>query len=512
MKNHKSEIGTVLMMIALIVMTIIGFSSQKFLSSKKVIRSKAQVQDPYSCTNAYLDKVNPNFCGGALACGHTSFWASGRCFRCVGPNFDRANDDFASNIGRPNVGYPANMEIKPVKCCGEHKQEMEENGLGEVCSGFVSTGASDGADNEGEVTDLCKEVGGKCLKSEKCGNNTNNDVDANNYCDSLGDEGEFVCCGGGTTNTCLDANNNTNQHRCVSNIQIDDQGNPDANKSCNISFPGSTYISSLSCGSTAHYQICCEKSTAGGGNGVTIQCSEEKDCPGSNDKYVVGTITNNSQTSTKYYNTTTNKCSDDTGGLNGKNNITDVCSLTTGPPAGVGAGGKCIPDTNMGDDGAEGGGKAPCGGVLIYSNSSTGSIFRECPSTGETCRYSCFNQNDKRINCPNSVKDLHGSKIRKVSIVNFTGKTIIVIGAKIQVEGTVPISIGDITISENEGKNFFTYDFQNKLTCSGIDKFIFSIDNAYIMNNGADYTQLPAISKSERCAGVVNILISIRND
>ncbi|MEK7633856.1 MAG: hypothetical protein AAB437_03365 [Patescibacteria group bacterium] len=243
-KNQKSkvkqgEVGTVLMMVALVVMTIIGLSSQEFLSSKKVTSTKAQVND-YDCGSSYFNEPNPNFCGG-LACGKTSFWASGRCFRCVGPGSIRQNNDFPSNSSRPQVSYPANMEIDLVECCGEHQPEMEKNGKGEVCPGSAVTRTPNEADSRVEVTDLCKEVGGNCLKSSQCGNAVNNNEDANNYCDGLGSEGEYVCCGEGnegnnqtitnslricsdtyTNATCLFGNNNNSSGPAVCNDRTED--------------------------------------------------------------------------------------------------------------------------------------------------------------------------------------------------------------------------------------------------------------------------------------------------
>ncbi|MFZ6034636.1 MAG: hypothetical protein ACOYUB_00595 [Patescibacteria group bacterium] len=202
--------------------------------------------------------------------------------------------------------------------------------------------------------------------------------------------------------------------------------------------------------------------------------------------------------------------------MNEREIIEEVCKPKTQTPetpqSGVASGTSCFTSTSKigsynftdrPDDVVKG--TARCGGVVIY-NSSLGTILRECPTSGNECRYSCYNAQNVQVNCT-GVSDVHGGGIRKVTVVNNTGNEIEITG-KITKNNTSSISIGQVAIGSAAGANFYTKDFSNvdSLDCA----FLSTIHFTVMYRKKGDTVWSTPFSTQERCAGTVNLLVSIK--
>ena len=86
----KAEIGTALMIVALVVMSIIGFASSNILTSKKTTNTKALEKNPYKC----LPTGN---CSGISECGDCAKHSiTNRWNRCVGPGYEYSGDRYSN--------------------------------------------------------------------------------------------------------------------------------------------------------------------------------------------------------------------------------------------------------------------------------------------------------------------------------------------------------------------------------------------------------------------------------
>lgn len=203
--------------------------------------------------------------------------------------------------------------------------------------------------------------------------------------------------------------------------------------------------------------------------------------------------------------------------MNEREIIEEVCKPKTQTPetpqSGVASGTSCFTSTSKigsynfidkPDDVVKG--TARCGGVVIYNSSTLGTILRECPTSGNECRYSCYNAQNAQINCT-GVSDVHGGGIRKVTVVNNTGSEIEITG-KITKNNTNSISIGQVAIGSAAGTNFYTKDFSNvdSLDCA----FLSTIHFTVMYRKKGDTVWSTPFSTQERCAGTVNLLVSIK--
>lgn len=151
-------------------------------------------------------------------------------------------------------------------------------------------------------------------------------------------------------------------------------------------------------------------------------------------------------------------------------------------------------------------GTAPCGGVLVQEYRYGSKIFRECPTSGNVCRYTCFASNGSRENCK-GVADIHGGGIRKVTVVNNTNREIEIRG-EIKKNNVYSEPLGLVSISPTAGSNYYARDFSNVdgLKCALLSTIHFKV---YYRFKGDDaWISVPEVQ--ERCAGTVNLLISIK--
>jgi len=362
----KAEIGTALMIVALVVMSIIGFASSSILSSKKTNlasnsratysgcepdTNKEEVGTPiHKCSKTSLPSNNWNYCvGGSInyvlpddqhICNQNNYYADNLTRECytqeccdestagdLGYTYNGNTCGKDGNGGQPGDGTtnPAMVAEGPSSsgrdsrcsaysagynnaCCVQDTHYCE--GKGNIryrwygCTGapcdetIISTQGGPGnlINCPDGVDSSTNPETGKC--KDELPTPTSTPAPASQAQKPYDDNGKIArngpwCCPPDVippapTNTCLAANKNNNNndiYKCISNIQIDNQGNLDANKSCRIGFPDSTYISSLSCGATASYQVCCKRSATSGS--IVIPTAETT--PGE-DYYVAPTI------------------------------------------------------------------------------------------------------------------------------------------------------------------------------------------------------------------------------
>ncbi|KKQ24988.1 MAG: hypothetical protein US40_C0004G0026 [Candidatus Roizmanbacteria bacterium GW2011_GWC2_37_13] len=154
-------------------------------------------------------------------------------------------------------------------------------------------------------------------------------------------------------------------------------------------------------------------------------------------------------------------------------------------------------------------GSYPCGKDYIILNNDIGCvIYRICPSSGNTCKYECY-QNNKKYNClgandPNANHDV-------IHIVNNTSQILTIISAEVRkhrVGSEIPkiLTKPDDPLEINPGESY-TYDLNNlDFTCDAVS---FNSMEAIINEYKVGDTFGPVLTGSDGCGGGVKILFNI---